>query len=182
MVKKFVLTGGPCAGKTTVLDMFSRENFNVVPEAAIIVIEELNKRFGVEGQKKWRKDNQVLFLEKIIEKENELEAAAEKLGSEIIVCDRGKIDWIGYLDFMKLAPTQKILDAVSKHDYTAVFILATIKDYKQRAETGRIYSYEDSTKIRDCIMDAYTKYGYNPVLVEVMSPKERFEFIKSKIK
>jgi len=37
---KFILTGGPGVGKTTLIERFKRQGFQVVPEAATYLINE----------------------------------------------------------------------------------------------------------------------------------------------
>ena len=39
-MKKYVITGGPGIGKTTVIEILSSRGYEIVPEAARIIIEE----------------------------------------------------------------------------------------------------------------------------------------------
>ncbi len=100
-VKKIVLTGGPCAGKTTVLDVL-RQRFAgqvlVVPEVASIL---LSGGFPVPGKDvnwspEWQKAFQSAILSVQIQVENvyELKGIQEKIN--LLICDRGILDGAAY--------------------------------------------------------------------------------------
>lgn len=50
-MKRVVITGEPYSGKTTLINYFSKK-YQVVPESAIIIINKLIKKLGLEKQKK----------------------------------------------------------------------------------------------------------------------------------
>ena len=94
MIKKIVLTGGPCAGKTTALqsivEEFEEKGFNIyiVPEAATLLINMGIKPFGrnalanIDFQKKIFDIS--LKLEKMA-----IETANKSNKDSIILYDRG---------------------------------------------------------------------------------------------
>lgn len=90
--RRIVLTGGPGAGKTAVLELV-RQHFckhvHVLPEAASIV-------FG--GGFPRATDHRILRAAQraIFYVQRELEAAAETENSAIVVCDRGTVDGAAY--------------------------------------------------------------------------------------
>lgn len=101
-IKKIVLTGGPCAGKTTalvkIMEHFSSRGFKVftIPEVPTIFLEAgmdyltKNERWFYEGEKDTLKTQLAL--------EDYFYAMAETIdGPVVIVCDRGALDISTYL-------------------------------------------------------------------------------------
>ena len=100
--KKIVLTGGPCAGKTTAIQQIEKEftergyQVLIVPEAATILINSGIRPFGnfaldtVEFQK------QVITLQLTLEQLAE-ETAKQSKHPTIILCDRGMLDDKAYV-------------------------------------------------------------------------------------
>jgi len=100
-MKKIVLTGGPCAGKTTTLSAL-RQKFGsrlyFVPEAATML---LSAGFPMPGRDvAFSPEWQQLFQGAIAELQPRLEAAcalaALESGAELLVCDRGLLDGAAY--------------------------------------------------------------------------------------
>ena len=51
------MTGSTYSGKTSLIESFASQGYRTTPETAIEIIGELNQKYGVEGQIKWRKQN-----------------------------------------------------------------------------------------------------------------------------
>lgn len=101
-IKKIVLTGGPCAGKTTALvcinDFFTRLGYKVftVPEVPTMITQSGwsyltdNKAFYYEGEK--------VILELQLALEDKIQQLAETCKENcLIVCDRGALDISAYI-------------------------------------------------------------------------------------
>lgn len=102
-IKKIVLTGGPCAGKTTalvkVIDHFSSMGFKVftIPEVPTLFLQAgmdyltKNRNFFYEGEK--------ATLEIQLALEDKFMKMAEQVDEpSVIVCDRGAMDISAYMD------------------------------------------------------------------------------------
>lgn len=90
--RRIVLTGGPGAGKTAVLELVRRyfcEHVKVLPEAAGIVF---GGGFPRSSQPHVRRASQraIFFVQR------ELEAAAEAGEAGVVLCDRGTVDGAAY--------------------------------------------------------------------------------------
>ncbi len=135
-IKKIVLTGGPCAGKTTalvkVIDHFSSLGFKVftIPEVPTMFTQAgmdyltKNSGFFYEGEK--------ATLEIQLALEDKFTKIAEQLdGPAVVVCDRGTMDISAYMkpkmwdDITSLigTSTQALLDR-----YDAVLHLVSAAD------------------------------------------------------
>lgn len=127
---KFVITGGPCAGKTTALkiaeEYLKEKGFNVLTmnETAteLIGCNINSKNVGGETLQK-------LIFRLQSEKEDIMSVAAEKLsGDTVILFDRGLLDGNAYIDNIQFAEILN-LNGLSKAQiisgYDAVFHLAS---------------------------------------------------------
>lgn len=102
ILKKIVLTGGPCAGKTTALDTivenFTRTGFKVftVPEVPTMFTKggmdylTQNKEFFYEGEKA------TLEIQLALE-ERFMKMARTQTVPTLVVCDRGTLDISAYM-------------------------------------------------------------------------------------
>lgn len=106
-VKKIVLTGGPCAGKSEVLEKIVArygEKVVIVPEIATKVLSVPYEEGGVGIPGKdldWSPEWQEKFQEKVIFEQLWAEEDAEDLAenskeNKIIICDRGVLDGAAY--------------------------------------------------------------------------------------
>lgn len=101
-IRKIVLTGGPCAGKSTILQAL-REEFGdrvvLVPEAATIL---LAGGFPVPGRDlEWSGEWQAAFQPAVLALQSALERSHALLAGEregVLVCDRGILDGAAYTD------------------------------------------------------------------------------------
>ena len=100
-MKKIVLTGGPCSGKTTVLQALAEEfrgQIALVPEVATILLEG---GFPLPGKDlEWSEDWQAAFQSAILPLQQSMEDAyilkAKVNDCKLAVCDRGVLDGAAY--------------------------------------------------------------------------------------
>jgi predicted ATPase len=120
--RRIVLTGGPGAGKTAVLELI-RESFcehvHVVPEAASVV-------FGGGFPRLADLDARRAAQRAIFHVQHELEAALGGIGAAVLLCDRGTLDseayWPGPGSMCEALGT-KVADELAR--YHAVIHLRT---------------------------------------------------------
>lgn len=100
-MKKIVLTGGPCSGKTTTLRALREEFGNqitLVPEVATLLLEG---GFPVPGKHlEWSEEWQAVFQAAVLPLQRSIETVyrlmAQGSGCGLIVCDRGLLDGAAY--------------------------------------------------------------------------------------
>jgi CYTH domain-containing protein/predicted ATPase len=101
-MKKIVITGGPCAGKSTVIAMLQQEygdKLVVVPEAATML---LGSGFPVPGKDlpnspQWQLSFQSAVSALQIQLEASYALVAERQEAQLMVCDRGLLDGLAYM-------------------------------------------------------------------------------------
>lgn len=115
MRKRIVLTGGPGAGKTAVLELVRQQfcvHVQVLPEAAGIVF---GGGFPRTGSPEWQRGAQraIFFVQR------ELESIADASNTAIVLCDRGTVDgsayWPGPESFWDSVGTTQVAE-LSRYD------------------------------------------------------------------
>lgn len=169
MSQLFVITGGPCSGKTTTIERLSRMGFKTVPEAARAVILE-QKKSG--GKLPWTDldayQRMVLGCQ--------LRDTAGISGAAFV--DRGIPDGIAYYIANGREPSEEILAAARNVQYAKVFMLEMLPQHEKDSE--RVEAEETAKKIHAALRKVYSGLGYDIVKVPVMEPRRRAEFILEK--
>ncbi len=176
-ITKIVITGGPCAGKTTAMswikDAFAGRGYAVifVPETATELISN--------GVAPWTLDTgfdyQLCQMKLQIYKEKVFEEAAEKmLGANkvLIVCDRGIMDNKAYMpenEFNMAFLRLNLNETEMRDSYGAVFHLATAAKgaeefYTLSNNQARTETVEEATALDDRLMSAWTGHPHFRVI------------------
>ena len=149
-LRRVVLTGGPGAGKTAVLELIRRslcEHVVVLPESAGIVFGGGFPR--TENAAVRRAAQRAIFFV-----QRELEAAAESSNPAIVLCDRGTVDGAAYWpgpDTLWSSVGASRLTELARYD--AVIRLRTpsaVQGY-DRANPLRIEAAEDAGRVDERI-------------------------------
>lgn len=129
-IHKFVITGGPCGGKTTALKILNRHftalGFKVfiIPEAATEIVS-LGLSFGEIPVN----DFQDFIIKRMIHSENCVENIVKYFDKDVIIfCDRGLLDNKAYMshdNFIKILTQNGLTEEKAKNRYDAVFHLVT---------------------------------------------------------
>lgn len=171
-INKIVITGGPCAGKTTgmswIQNAFTRRGYTVlfVPETATELISG--------GVAPWtcgsNAEFQQCLLSLQIEKEKIFEMAATTMNAEkvLIVCDRGTIDNKAYMNEEEFAIAMNYIDSneVEMRDsYDAIFHLVTAAKgaeefYTTANNNARTETVEQAAMIDDKLISVWTGHPH----------------------
>lgn len=182
-ISKIVITGGPCAGKTTgmswIQNAFTERGYTVlfIPEIATELISG--------GVAPWtcgsNGEYQKCQLKLQMEKEKVFEYAARTMDSEkiLIVCDRGALDNKAYMTDAEFAVAANYVGAneVELRDgYDAVFHLVTAakgaqKFYTTANNTARTETPEEAAALDDKLIAAWTGHTH----LRIIDNAEGFE-------
>jgi len=169
---KYIITGGPCTGKTTMIDELRKKKFECVLEAPRIIIEhEQKKKKGVLPWTDLKK-----FQKYVIREQLRLERTIKKTP---VFLDRGLPDVLGYSNLANINLGEKILHRIKKANYTKVFFLEQLDIF--HTDDVRKESKEEADKIHEAIFEAYENLGFEIIKVPSLPVKERVEFILEKI-
>ncbi|HRY48695.1 MAG TPA: ATP-binding protein [Candidatus Paceibacterota bacterium] len=178
---KVVLTGGAFSGKTTMIRHFARAGFHTVPEAALAVIERLNRALGVEQQRDWRNAHLLEFQRMIVALQLEREQAVPGDVRGPVFFDRGLMDGLGYLGEAGIAPPAELVEACKKARYDRVFLLQTLSGFNPRSESGRPDTLEYSYAIATAVRRAYLEHGHEVIEVPEMPVDQRAAHILERL-
>lgn len=176
-ITKIVLTGGPCAGKTTALSKLVQRLSDigykpiVVSETAtelinngILPMENYINSFGF----------QELILRYQIEREKHYEMAANAIDCDkaVIICDRGAIDNKAYIDndsFVQLLEENGLTVDSLRDSYDAIFHLKTAADGAEKFYTlenniARSETIEEARDLDRKVICAWTGHPHLRVI------------------
>lgn len=167
-----VLTGGPCSGKTTMIDQLAEKGFQTIPETARIHVEkELANGRTIEDIR----GNADALERCLIDIQLRFERAIRT--SDIAFLDRGLPDCLTYCRIAGMNPNI-ILPECYHHRYASVFILERFPVQRDniRIEDEATAEFLDEWLVRD-----YSTLGYRVLRVPVLPPDDRLEFVLEKI-
>jgi predicted ATPase len=164
----YVLTGGPCAGKTTLVKEFEADGIRVVHESARAVIE----RGLASGQSLEEIRKGPTFVQDIIA----LDTANLSLhtGAERVFFDRSIIDNIAYHRIFGAAIPPELEAIARDAPFRKVFLLDLLE---YQTDEARNETPEEARAIHDALQRAYIDFGIPVVRVPVLPIAERVEFV-----
>lgn len=164
---RIVFTGGPCSGKTTLLEQLASRGLTIIPETARIIIEQ-----------EQRKDSEILpwrnlysFQERVARVQLEQEHSYED--SQLFL-DRGIIDGHGF-SLNGRVPTPEIVMDFGERRYDMIFLLDPLPNYK--TDSSRKETPQMARRIHARLDEAYRYFGYNPIRLPVLgSIQQRVDY------
>lgn len=192
-ISKIVITGGPCAGKSTAMSWvqneFTQMGYTVlfVPETATELITG--------GVAPWtcgtNADYQKCQMKLQIEKEKIFEQAAATMKAEkiLIVCDRGILDNKAYMD---AAEFEQTIDSVGSNEvelrdsYDAVFHLVTAakgaeKFYTTANNAARKETPAEAAALDDKLISAWTGHPHLRVIDNTATFEDKMKSLIAEI-
>lgn len=176
IIKKIVLTGGPCGGKssalTRIVENFSNRGWRVLfisESATELITGGISPATCVSNQ-----DFQTHVLQLQLKKEALYNSVAEKMPDEkiLIVCDRGALDNKVYMteeEFRNVLASNQITEKALQDNYDAVFLLETaakgaIDFYTLSNNKARKETPEEAVILDDKLIDAWSGHSYLRVI------------------
>jgi predicted ATPase len=171
--KKIVLTGGPCAGKTTIINemaQFFRERLQVVPESATLLFKG--------GFPRWPEDKAKAALQTAVFRvQVELERSfSDKYPNVPLLLDRGTLDgavyWPGDNEGFFQALQTSLNKELSRYDRVIFLRCADHTDYIKNAEPSviRNETWQQAKKIDEAMLKIWSQHSN----ISVISRQEVF--------
>lgn len=192
-IHKVVITGGPCAGKTTgmswIQNAFTERGYTVlfIPETATELISG--------GVAPWTCSSNAVYqsfqMQLQLEKERIFETAAKTMSAEkiLIVCDRGIMDNKAYMTDAEFEETLGNINAneVGLRDgYDAVFHLVTAAKgaaefYTTANNAARTETPEQAAALDDKLIAAWTGHPHLRIIDNTYGFEEKMKRLISEI-
>lgn len=171
-ITKIVITGGPCAGKTTAMSWV--QNFFTKLGYAVLFVPETATELIGGGLTPWTcgtgLDFQKCLMQLQLEKEKVFEQGASTMKAEkvLLVCDRGALDNKAYMtepEFAAVVSAMNSNEIELRDQYDAVFHLVTAakgaeKFYTTANNTARTETPEQAAALDDKLIAAWTGHPH----------------------
>ncbi|WP_412850553.1 AAA family ATPase [Chryseobacterium sp. PMSZPI] len=174
MSKLYIMTGGPGAGKTSLLNELEKKGLITVPEEGRRIIKEQVDRNG--DALPWMNKEKFasLMFEASLVSYQKMVQMKEKNG---VFFDRGILDTIGYLRLESIpVPTEMEIKAREMAYHKNVFILPPWKEIYEN-DSERKQTFEVAIATFECMNDIYREYGYHVIEVPKLTIEQRGGFI-----
>ena len=187
IVQKIVITGGPCAGKTTAMSWIA----NNLPQKGyrVLFVPETATELIGGGLTPWgcgtNLDYQRCQMELQLTKERLFERGARTMPADkvLIVCDRGAMDNKAYMtdeEFRRLCEEMHTSEGELRDRYDAVFHLVTAAKGAEEAYTfannaARYETVEQAAALDDRIIAAWTGHPHLRIIDNTTAFEEKLE-------
>ncbi len=166
---KVVITGSASCGKTCLLKELSERGFKIVGDNARAVLEERKSYAPVRGEVRYR---QTEIIRRQVLKEEEIEDLEEP-----VFLEYGLIDTLVYTKHLINETIEIDHDLLKGYDF--IFILERLPFIQDGVRVEK--NDKEAIEVQNKIFDAYVKVGYKPIIVPVLSVKERADFVLEKV-
>lgn len=169
----YVLSGGPCVGKTKLIESLANLGYATTPEVPRVLIDaEMKKGKTIQEIRVDEAEFQKRVFKMKLMIENKIPA------SQVTFIDDGGIpNSIAYYQITGLDPAPVIKEA-QKRKYKGVFFLERLPFEKDYARTE---DEETAQKLRQLLYQTYQDLGYNIIKVPVKPLEERVKFILNEL-
>ena len=165
-MKRYVLTGGPCCGKTSLVNELRQRGISILDEAAREVLEEKRLKPGTA-------DFQLEVFNRQLLKE-------QQNNSNELLLDRGGLDCVAYSKYFLNSVPRRIREFDFADYYSKIFVLDRLpfQDDGVRIESGE----QEAELIHNLLIKTYRQQGYSPISVPVIPIKQRADFILQNVR
>lgn len=176
-MKRYVLTGGPSSGKSSLLLGIEKlYQATIIHEAAEDVIK-LAQAFG--DPSPWLKED---FQDRILYLQLNREALAKASDSEQVFIDRGILDGLAYFQIAKRYPSralQKAVDDLAKDPYDRIFLIENLGNC--RTNQVRREDLDEALLLERLQEKNYSSQGYDVVRIGPASLGERIQMLMTEL-
>lgn len=177
-MKRYILTGTPGSGKTTIIESLTKHGYSTITESATDIIEEDQKNGILEP---WRHAD---FIDKIVSLQKKRQQDISCKEDSIQFYDRSPICTYALALYLGFSPSALLLEEIERlqknHIYEKqVFFLENL-GFMVNTNARKI-SFEEALKFEAIHLDTYQRFGYNILMVPKLPVEERLEFILSGI-
>lgn len=172
--QRYILTGGPGAGKTSIINLLAKHGYHVVPEAATEIIEEGLKQ---NIERPWKAEDYHIKMYELISKR---QIEVQNSSTPIVFFDRGPLDGISYVLLQKRTLYQYVVDCVqaaidNRYFKKKVFFIDSLGFVV--SGPARDEDLLESLQKARCLEDNYQAMGYEIIHIPPGPVEERTQEI-----
>ncbi|WP_323779342.1 AAA family ATPase [Leisingera sp.] len=170
----FVVTGGPGAGKTSLITEFARRGFHTIPESGRAIIRAEMQSGG--DALPWA--GRMAYAERMLEQDLRAYSAAQALSGPVIF-DRGIPDIVGYLTLCGLPVPPHVAAAARTARYNHRVFLAPYWNDIFTQDAERTQSRAEAEVTCAVMRETYAALGYEIVELPRTGTARRADFIET---
>ncbi|NQX85834.1 MAG: AAA family ATPase [Flavobacteriaceae bacterium] len=174
-MKRYIITGAPSTGKTTLI--------NSLQENGHTVFEEVSRRIIISEQQKnsnktpWE---DVFGFTKLVYQQTIKELHTPILQHAFV--DRGLADNIAYLQLKKQPVSDEFLDFDYQKFYHKTVFFCPIWEEIYTKDKQRLQSFEEAKKLQKLLLNTYQNLGFRILEIPKTNVLKRLQFIVTTIK
>jgi predicted ATPase len=174
--RRHVLTGGPGAGKTTLIKALGKAGYARMPEAGRGVIRH---QVAIGGTAlPWH--DPLLFAELMLSWDmRSYHAVGAQTGP--VFFDRGVPDTVGYLRLVGIAVPEHIERAAQDLRYSRVVFVAPPWREIFENDRERRQDFDEAVRTYEIVSETYADYGYELIELPFVSVSERVRFVSEAV-
>jgi len=174
---KIIVTGGPCTGKTTMLEKLSLRGYQILPESARQILAEHQEQHGDIPDL----SNKAVFFEfqeKVLARQEQLESMVQEQ-SKLYFLDRGALDGLGYVHARGYLPGD-FLDKVEKQVELAnyhyqIFLLDSLPFFHHDGIRRENQALVEEIQYR--LEEVYEDFGFEVFRIPFMPVQKRADYL-----
>jgi predicted ATPase len=168
-----IITGGPGAGKTSLIGELQRRGFAGTHEAGRAIIRDQQ----LIGGRALHTADAGLFAELMLAWEMRSYRIAEQDPADAVFFDRGIPELTGYLRMLGRPVPAHLIEAARIFRYrTSVFVAPPWPEI-YTTDTERKQDFAEAVATCEAVRAAYAEFGYEPVNLPLASVGERADFV-----
>jgi predicted ATPase len=168
----FIISGGPGAGKTTLVDTLDMRGFTTVAETGRAILRE---QAAIGGSATHGKDAAAYCAEML--KRGIADFERETARDEPVFFDRGIAELTGYCRLVGLSVPEAVRQAVDVYRYNRLVLLTPPWRAIYRQDGERRQDWDEAVRTYELLREAYEEAGYETVEVPRDTVGRRVAFI-----
>lgn len=171
MSKRYVITGGPGAGKSTLIEALRDDGWTVFKESGRRVIQDRKSR-GLPARPELDEFGRAML------EIDEAQYAQHGSANEVAVYDRGVVDTLSYLWIVGGIDRDELVRRQERYRYAMPVFIAPLWPEIYCQDGERDYGYREAVAVHDRLCDCYTDLGYELIELPKVDVPTRLEFVK----
>ncbi len=176
---KVVITGAPGTGKTSIINGLEDKGYYCFHE----IIRDMTSNAKKEGEAEAFVSNPLVFVEDALQFNKDLLSGrvqhyknSLELDVPFSFFDRGVPDVLAYMDFFDQTYQEEFISACEDHRYDSIFIVPPWQEI-YISDNERLETFDEAEKIHEALVNTYTRFGYDPIIVPKNPVSDRIAFV-----
>ena len=168
MIQRFIITGGPATGKSSIIEYFQQIGHACFEEVSREIIKEKNIQTSAKNFD---------FEDAVFQERKKHYLAATKMH----FYDRSMLDGLAYMKLQNTPIPLGMKTDLKEYRYESKVFIAPVWEKIYHQDRERLESFEEAIAIDKSLRNIYYRFGYELVEIPLTTIEERVKFILSQI-